>query len=129
MNEYLITESGYEILSQVKTGKNSSPRQIFELENGEIGLVAESSIIFYLNVNNMLEEDFNIKYDDNQIGKYYEMILVKPGELAISGENNKIQFFELNSRKLKEIINIYRDIHWTPGNVLCMINERYLCAR
>ena len=70
MNEYLITESGYEILSQVKTGKNSSPRQIFELENGEIGLVAESSIIFYLNVNNMFEEDFSIKYDDNQIGKY-----------------------------------------------------------
>ena len=128
MNEYLITESGYEILSQVKTGKNYSPRQILELENGEIGLVAESSIIFYLNVNNMFEEDFSIKYDDNQIGKYYEMILVKPGELAISGENNKIQFFELNSRKLKEIINIYRDIHWTPGNVLCMINERYLCV-
>ena len=34
----------------------------------------------------------------------------------------------MNSRKLKEIINIYRDIHWTPGNVLCMINERYLCV-
>ena len=42
--------------------------------------------------------------------------------------NDKIQFFELNSKKLKEIININRDIYWTPDFLLCMINERYLCV-
>ena len=56
------------------------------------------------------------------------MISVKPGELVISGNANKIQFFELNSRKLKEIININRDIYWDPGNFLCMMNERCLCV-
>ena len=56
------------------------------------------------------------------------MLQVNPEEIVISGENDKIQFFEINSRKLKEIINIYRDIHWSPGNVLCMINEKCLCV-
>ena len=42
--------------------------------------------------------------------------------------NDKIQFFELNSKKLKEIININRDIYWTPDFLLCMINERCLCV-
>ena len=46
----------------------------------------------------------------------------------ICGEADKIQFFELNSRKLKEIININRDIRWAPGNLLCMMNERCLCV-
>ena len=56
------------------------------------------------------------------------MISVKPGELVISGDSDKIQFFELNSRKLKEILNFNRDIHWDPGNFLCMMNERCLCV-
>ena len=55
------------------------------------------------------------------------MLSVKPGELVFSGEKDKIQFFELNSRKLKEIININRDIHWAPSSLLCMLNERCLC--
>ena len=45
-----------------------------------------------------------------------------------SGEKDKIQFFELNSRKLKEIININRVIHWGISNLLCMMNERCLCV-
>ena len=56
------------------------------------------------------------------------MITVKPGELVISGGADKIQFFDLNSRKLKEIININRDIRWFPEELLCMINERCLCV-
>ena len=56
------------------------------------------------------------------------MLSVKPGELVFSGEKDKIQFFELNSRKLKEIININRDIRWTASNLLCMMNERCLCV-
>ena len=128
MNEYIINENNtYKLISQVNVGKESYPRQIQELENGEIGLVAYNSIIFYLNLNNKLDEDFNIKSNDNQIGNYYEMLSVKPGELVFSGEKDKIQFFELNSRKLKEIININRDIHWAPSSLLFMLNERYLC--
>ena len=129
VNEYKINENNtYKLISQVNAGKDSSPKQMLELENGEIGLVAYNSIIFYLNLNNKLDVDFNIKSDDNQIGNYYEMISVKQGELVMSGGNDKIQFFDLNSIKLKEIININRDIRWNPSNLLCMMNERCLCV-
>ena len=129
MNEYEINENNtYKLISQVNVGKDNSPMQILELDNGEIGLVAQNSIIFYLNINNQLDEDFNIKFNDNQIGQYMEMITVKPGELVIAGLKDKIQFFELNSRKLKEIISINRDIHWSCSKLLCMINERCLCV-
>ena len=129
MNEYKINENNtYQVLSTVNTGQDNNPRQIVELENNEIGLVAYKHIIFYLNINNKLDEDFKIKYDDNQIGQFMEMLPVKPGELVIAGQKDKIQFFELNTRKLKEIININRDIHWTPSNLLCMMNERCLCV-
>ena len=129
MNVYKINENNnYKLISQVDAGKDNSPFQIQELENGEIGLVAYNSIIFYLNINNKLDEDFNIKFNDNQIGQFYEMLPVKKGELVLSGGKDKIQFFELNSRKLKEIININRDIRWTASKLLCMINERCLCV-
>ena len=130
MNLYqLIENNKYKLLSQVKVQGNNCPRKIKELENGEIGLVAYESIIFYLNINNnKFDEDFIIKSGFMQIGKYYNMISVKPGELVISGEANKIQFFELNSRSLKEIIVINRDICWNCDNLLCMMNERYLCV-
>ena len=129
MNVYKINENNnYKLISQVDAGKDNCPYQIQELENGEIGLVAYNSIIFYLNINNKLDEDFNIKFNDNQIGHFLEMLPVKKGELVLCGTKDKIQFFELNSRKLKEIININRDIHWTPSNLLCMINERCLCV-
>ena len=127
MNEYIINENNtYKLISQVNVGKDNIPIQIHELENGEIGLVAENYIFFYLNINNKFDEDFKIK-DNNQIGLYYNMIPVKPGELVICGINNKIQFFELNSRKLKEIISINRDICWQDF-LLCMMNERCLCV-
>ena len=129
VNEYKMNENNtYKLISQANAGKDSYPRQILELENGEIGLVAQNLIIFYLNVNNKLDVDFNLKYDDNQIGSYYEMISAKPGELVFSGVKDKIQFFDLKSRKLKEIININRYIHWSPSNLLCMMNERCLCV-
>ena len=129
MNEYKINENNtYQVLSTVNAGKDNNPRQIVELENNEIGLLACNHIIFYLNINNKLDEDFKIKYDDNQIGLFYEMLPVKPGELVIAGKKDKIQFFELNTRKLKEIININRDIHWAQSNLLCMMNERCLCV-
>ena len=131
MNEYKLNENNtYQVLSTVNVGqdKDNYPRQIVELENNEIGLVAQNYIIFYLNINNKLDEDFKIKSDDNQIGVFCEMLPVKPGELVIAGAKDKIQFFELNTRKLKEIININRDIHWSPSNLLCMMNERCLCV-
>ena len=129
MNEYKLNENNtYQVLSTVNVGQDNYPRQIVELENNEIGLVAYNHIIFYLNINNKLDEDFKIKSDDNQIGVFCEMLPVKPGELVIAGAKDKIQFFELNTRKLKEIININRDIHWTPSNLLCMMNERCLCV-
>jgi len=131
MKEYKLNENNtYQLLSTVNVGqdKDNNPRQIVELENNEIGLIAQNNIIFYLNINNKLDEDFKIRYNDNQIGQYYEMLPVKPGELVIAGNKDKIQFFELNTRKLKEIININRDIHWNPSNLLCMINERCLCV-
>ena len=131
MNEYKINENNtYQVLSTVNVGqdKDNNPRQIVELENNEIGLLAYNHIIFYLNINNKLDEDFKIEYDNDQIGEFYEMLPVKPGELVITGYKDKIQFFELNTRKLKEIININRDIRWTPSNLLCMMNERCLCV-
>jgi len=129
MNVYQLLENNkYKLLSQISVGNDNSPRKIIELENDEIGLVAYKSIIFYLNINNKLDEDFNIKPNQNEIGDYRNMISVKPGELVISGAADKIQFFELNSRKLKEIININRDIRWGVDNLLCMMNERCLCV-
>ena len=123
----LIENNNYKLLYSINVGNDNNPRKIREIENGEIGLVAGNSIIFYLNINDELNEDFNIKQNKDQIGYYYNMIAVKPGELVICGEN-KIQFFDLNSRKLKEIINIGRDIRWTPSNLLCMMNDRCLCV-
>ena len=62
MNEYKINENKtYQLISQVNVGQDNSPLKIQELENGEIGLVALNSIIFYLNLNNRLDEDFNLK--------------------------------------------------------------------
>ena len=128
MNEYIINENKtYQLISQVNVGQDNSPLKIQELENGEIGLVALNSIIFYLNLNNKLDEDFNLKNNDNQIGEYCEMIPVKKGELVIRGRKNKIQFFEINTRKLKEIININGNISFY-SYLLCMINERCLCV-
>jgi WD40 repeat protein len=64
MNVYKINENNnYKLISQVDAGKDNCPYQIQELENGEIGLVAYNSIIFYLNINNKLDEDFNIKFN------------------------------------------------------------------
>ena len=129
MNEYKLNENNtYQVLSTVNVGQDNNPRQIVELENNEIGLVAYNHMIFYLNINNKLDEDFKIKSDNNQIGAFYEMLSVKPGELVISGDKHKIQFFELNTRKLKEIININRIIHYNPSYLLCMMNERCLCV-
>ena len=56
------------------------------------------------------------------------MIPVKPGELVIAGNKNKIQIFELNSKKLKVIIDINRNIYWYPSTVLCMMNKKCLCV-
>ena len=58
----------------------------------------------------MINEEFKIKYNDKQIGQYYEMIPIKTGELVISGSKNKIQFLELNTKKLKKIIDIQSPI-------------------
>ena len=86
MNEYKLNENNtYQVLSTVNVGQDNYPRQIVELENNEIGLVAYNHIIFYLNINNKLDEDFKIKSDDNQIGVFCEMLPVKPGELVIAG--------------------------------------------
>ena len=87
MNLYqLLENSKYKLLSQINVGNDNCPRKIVELENDEIGLVAENSILFYLNINNKLDEDFNIKQNQNEIGNYLYMISVKPGELVISGD-------------------------------------------
>ena len=131
MKEYKLNENNtYQVLSTVNAGydKDDCPYQILELENNEIGLVDFNHLIFYLNMNNNLVENFKIKYDDNQIGQFREMLPVKPGELVIAGGKDKIQFFEIYTRKLKEIININRNIRWAPSNLLCMINERCLCV-
>ena len=123
----LIENNNYKLLYSINVGNDNYPNKIREIENGEIGLVAWNSIIFYLNINDELNEDFNIKQNKDQIGYYYNMIAVKPGELVICGEN-KIQFFDLNSRKLKEIININRNIYYYLQDLLCMINDKCLCV-
>ena len=132
MNEYQIYENNtYKLISQVTVAKygdkGNNLYKIQELENGEIGLVAYNLIIFYLNLNNKLDEDFKIVASDEQIGNYIDMMVVKPDELVIVGGKDKIQFFDIKSRQLKEIISFNRDIRWIPGNVLCMLNERCLC--
>ena len=129
LNEYKINENNtYKILSSIDVGKDNRPYKILELENNEIGLVAYNNVIFFSNKNNNLNESFKIKCDNNKIGQCYEMIQVKPGELVISGNEKKIQFFELKTRKLKEIIKINRNICWSPCNLLCMMSENYLCV-
>ena len=127
LNEYeIIDNNTYKLLSQVNVGNNNIPRQIIELEDFRIGLVAGNSNIFFSNLNNKLVEDFNIKCNENQLGLYLEMIMVKTGEFVIRGKKEKIQFFELNSRQLKEIININTNIDYY-GCMLCMIDKRCLC--
>ena len=127
MNEYQIYENNtYKLISQVKVINDNSPYKMLELETGDIGLVAYTSIIFYSNLNNQLKENYKIQYNDKQIGKFKEMIAVKPGELVLCGNKNKIQFFDLNSKELKEIINIHKDIRFYISNLLCMMNERCL---
>ena len=129
MNEYQIYENNtYKLISQVKVINDNSPYKMLELETGDIGLVAYTSIIFYSNLNHQLKENYKIQYNDNQIGKFKEMIGVKPGELVLCGNKDKIQFFDLNSKELKEIINIHKDIRFYISNLLCMMNERWLCV-
>ena len=88
-------------------------------------------IYFFLNLNDELEEDFNIKPDEKPFKYYYDIIKIKPGELVFFGyayHCNGIQFFEINSRKLKEKIFIEYMQERRPVNRLCMINDRCLCA-
>ena len=104
---------------------------IQELDNGQIALVADTMINFYLNLNNELEEDFNIKPDANHLENFYDIIKVKPGELVFGGNCSpyRIQFFEINSRKLKEKIDMNRYIScYKPCNKLYKVNDRCLCV-
>ena len=81
MNLYQLLENNkYKLLSQVNVGQENNPQRIVDLENGEIGLVANNHIFFYLNIN-QFDEDFKIETKD--IGSYYNMIPIKPGELVI----------------------------------------------
>ena len=130
LDEFEIKGNNYKLLSSIYFGQDEDtiPRKILELENNEIGLVTNNYIFFYIKRNNELNEEFKIKYNDKQIGQYNEMIPVKSGELVISGNKNKIQFLELNTKKLKEIIDIKRNISFDRGNLLCMMNERCLCV-
>jgi len=122
----LIENNKYKILSQVNVGNDNYPHKIRELDNNLIGLVASNFIIFYSNNKNTFIENYNIKI--NKIGQYRNMIKVKKGELIISGTGDKIQFFDLNTKQLKEIININRDIHWGIDELLCMMNDKCLCV-
>ena len=82
MNLYQLLENNkYKLLSQVNVGQENNPQRIVDLENGEIGLVANNHIFFYLNINNKFDEDFKIETKD--IGSYYNMIPIKPEELVI----------------------------------------------
>ena len=66
MNEYRIYENNaYKLISQVKVINENSPYKMLELETGDIGLVAYTSIIFYSNLNNQLKENYKIQYNDN----------------------------------------------------------------
>ena len=81
MNLYQLLENNkYKLLSQVNVGQENNPQRIVDLENGEIGLVANNHIFFYLNIN-QFDEDFKIETKD--IGSYYNMIPIKPEELVI----------------------------------------------
>ena len=82
MNLYQLLENNkYKLLSQVNVGQENNPQRIVDLENGEIGLVANNHIFFYMNINNKFDEDFKIETKD--IGSYYNMIPIKPEELVI----------------------------------------------
>ena len=136
MNMYQLENNNYKLLSQIDV---DMPKKLIELENGEMGLIVSDSIIFYLILNNKFDEDFNIErklHNGKYYGEYFDMIAIKPGELAIcefinlgtGGNSSEILFFELKSRKLKESININRSFNYHPSNVLCMMNERCLCV-
>ena len=136
MNMYQLENNNYKLLSQIDV---DMPKKLIELENGEMGLIVSDSIIFYLILNNKFDEDFNIErklHNGIYYGEYFDMIAIKPGELAIcefinlgtGGNSSEILFFELKSRKLKESININRSFNYHPSNVLCMMNERCLCV-
>ena len=133
---YQLENNNYKLLSQIDV---DMPKKMIELENGEIGLIVRESIIFYLILNNKFEEDFIIErklHNGKYYGEYFDMIKIKPGELAIlefinlgmGGNSCEIIFLELQSRKLKESININRSFFYHPSNVLCMMNERCLCV-
>ncbi len=82
MNLYQLLENNkYKLLSLGNVGQENNPRRIVDFENGEIGLVANNHIFFYLNINNNFDEDFKIETKD--IGSYYNMIPIKPEELVI----------------------------------------------
>ena len=47
MNLYQLLENNkYKLLSQVNVGQENNPQRIVDLENGEIGLVANNHIFF-----------------------------------------------------------------------------------
>ena len=61
-------------------------------------------IIFFSYQNDKYLELFTIKAKYEEIGHYLNMIRINENEIAISGSQNMIQFFKLNTRKLKEKI-------------------------
>ena len=127
----LIETNNYELLSKFIVGNNCNPMKLLELDNGQIALVAETMISFYLNLNNELEEDFNIKPDTKYLKYFYDIIKAKPGELVFGGDCNpyRIQFFEINSRKKKKKIDLNRYINsFKPCNMLFKVNDRCLCV-
>ena len=132
VNIYQLTENNnYNLLSQIEV---DYPKKIIELENNEIVLLLKDSIFVYLNINNEFNEDFNIERKKD--GEFFDLIITKPEELAfiqfinlgVHGNFCEIQFFDLKSRKLKESIDLKRSFNYIPSNILCMMNERFLCV-
>jgi len=130
INIYKLNQNNkFELLYQhITEGPEEYPRKIIELDNQKFGVVAYKSLIFFSYQNDKYLELFTIKAKYEEIGHYLNMIQINENEIAISGSQNMIQFFKLNTRKLKEKIKLNKSINCGIDNLLCMLNNRCLCV-
>ena len=115
---FYINQNKYKVI-QTLYFHSHSVHKLLELTNGSlVSISSDSTIIFYIFDNNGYKKDYSISAS----GIVENINQTKSNEIVYSTSDKKINFFDLNERKIKIIID---NINFT-GYSFCMIRKDLL---
>ena len=115
---FFIKENCYNILQTLNLHSNWVYK-ILELSNNYlVSGSSDKTIIFYIKENIKYKKDYSISVSDG----VENIIEIKQNEIVYSTDDGKINFFDLNERKNKSIIENIR----ASTNSFCMIRKHLL---